>query len=97
MAFTNYEAFLEAKKRMETVELRKLDNSLTVDEAYDILVADQVRSKRDSLLSSVDFRVLPDVPWPVEPWVQYRAALRDISAQPGFPQDVTWPTPPSID
>ena len=45
MAFTNYEAFLEAKKRMETVELRKLDNSLTVDEAYDILVADQVRSK----------------------------------------------------
>ena len=95
MAFTDYDAFLEAKKRMETLELRKADNSLTVDAAYEILLSGQVRKKRDQLLSSSDFRVLPDVPWPLEPWYAYRAELRDISSQPGFPLNVEWPTAPA--
>jgi hypothetical protein len=27
-------------------------------------------------------------------WRAYRQALRDITEQPGFPHEVTWPTPP---
>ena len=27
-------------------------------------------------------------------WQVYRQALRDITAQPNFPTDVTWPSPP---
>ena len=53
MAFTDYDAFLEAKKRMETLELRKADNSLTVDAAYEILLSGQVRKKRDPILDKV--------------------------------------------
>ncbi|KVT46720.1 phage tail assembly chaperone [Burkholderia multivorans] len=27
-------------------------------------------------------------------WLEYRAALRDIPSQEGFPHDIVWPTPP---
>ncbi|MBR1584750.1 MAG: phage tail assembly chaperone [Clostridia bacterium] len=27
-------------------------------------------------------------------WAKYRQALRDLPKQPGFPHNVTWPTPP---
>lgn len=33
---------------------------------------------------------------PVPPaWLAYRQALRDITEQPGFPDSITWPTPPT--
>jgi hypothetical protein len=28
-------------------------------------------------------------------WTTYRAALRDVPAQSGFPNSITWPTKPS--
>tara|TARA_Y100000004_G_C8909504_1_gene410267 strand:+ start:786 stop:1079 length:294 start_codon:yes stop_codon:yes gene_type:complete len=95
MAFSDYDAFLEAKKRMDTLELRKADNSLTVDEAYRQLLAIKVREERNILIAATDFRVLPDAPWDVAPWITYRAALRDITEQSTFPESVNWPVPPS--
>lgn len=52
-----------------------------------------VRIKRNSLLSSTDWWVLPDRT-PTKEQLNYRQALRDIPQQPSFPHDVTWPTKP---
>ena len=54
-----------------------------------------VRNKRDSLLSETDWTALSDNTMSTE-MVAYRQALRDITAQEGFPYDVTWPTKPAF-
>lgn len=56
-----------------------------------------VRSKRTSLLAETDW-VVPyylerGLAVPQE-WQDYRQALRDITAQDGFPYSVDWPTKP---
>lgn len=52
--------------------------------------ATEVRSKRNSLLEETDFYGLSDVTMP-DNIRQYRQALRDITSQPGFPENVVWP------
>ena len=56
-----------------------------------------VRSERDSLLASTDWIVTKSleagVAVPTE-YSTYRQALRDITDQSGFPEDVVWPTHP---
>ena len=56
--------------------------------------AEEVRIKRDALLSETDWMANSDVTMSDE-WRTYRQALRDVPAQSGFPNDVTWPTKPS--
>lgn len=55
------------------------------------------RGQRNMLLQSCDLVVIRSyesgVPVPTE-WVAYRQALRDVPAQPGFPENITWPTKP---
>lgn len=53
-----------------------------------------VRSQRDNLLSKTDWRASSDLTMSDE-WRTYRQALRDITSQEGFPNDITWPTEPS--
>jgi len=55
--------------------------------------AKSVRALRDIKLSETDWRVLPDVS-NSDVWKTYRQALRDIPAQEGFPNNVTWPDAP---
>jgi hypothetical protein len=61
--------------------------------------AAKVRAQRDQLLIASDINVLPDR-WnsmtveQQQAWSTYRQALRDITAQAGFPWDVQWPTQP---
>jgi hypothetical protein len=50
-----------------------------------------VRNKRDRLLSDTDWMALSDNTMSTE-MATYRQALRDITAQEGFPYSVTWPT-----
>jgi hypothetical protein len=55
----------------------------------------QVRSQRDSLLASTDWTQLPDVPQSTKDiWAPYRQALRDVTAQSGFPETIEWPVAP---
>lgn len=55
-----------------------------------------VMAKRAALLAASDWTQLPDVPLNAKTaWAAYRQSLRDITAQPGYPLDVTWPEPPS--
>jgi hypothetical protein len=59
-------------------------------------LAATIREQRDYLLTQSDWTQLPDVPEATKTmWATYRQALRDITAQPGFPQDVTWPEKPT--
>lgn len=58
----------------------------------------RVRSQRDSLLQNCDWVATTDTALTAEqqqPWIEYRQALRDVPSQPGFPDDVVWPTKPS--
>lgn len=54
-----------------------------------------VRADRDRFLSRSDWTQLSDAPGDTAAWATYRQALRDITAQEGFPFTVTWPTEPS--
>jgi hypothetical protein len=54
------------------------------------------RGRRNALLRASDWRVLPDVlqTTPADGVLrimQYRKALRDVPAQPGFPDNIAWP------
>jgi hypothetical protein len=54
----------------------------------------EVRQQRNELLSACDWTQLPDSPADHEAWAAYRQELRDVTAQAGFPWDVTWPEAP---
>ena len=60
----------------------------------DILQSKQVREERDRLLAETDYLALSDVT-KSDAWKTYRQNLRDIPAQSGFPNSVTYPTKPS--
>lgn len=54
-----------------------------------------MREKRFMLLKTSDWTQLPDVPLATkEAWATYRQALRDITAQPGYPFNIIWPQAP---
>jgi hypothetical protein len=55
---------------------------------------EQARAERNRLLAASDWTQLPDAPVDQASWATYRQALRDITAQQGFPENVIWPTPP---
>ena len=60
--------------------------------------ANDIRLMRDIELKKCDWRVMPDSPLTDSKkaeWQTFRQALRDITAQSGFPTNVTWPTKPS--
>ena len=54
----------------------------------------EARALRDSLLAATDWTANSDVTMSDE-MRTYRQALRDVPAQAGFPDDVTWPVKPS--
>ena len=61
----------------------------------DAILAANARSDRNQLLASSDWTQLPDVPQTLkDAWATYRQALRDITAQSGFPRDIVWPVAP---
>ena len=55
--------------------------------------ATAIRTERDNLLASCDWRAVSDLIMTDE-WKVYRQALRDITAQATFPTEVTWPDKP---
>ncbi len=60
----------------------------------DNIAAKHVRQERDRLLAETDYLALSDVTMS-DAWKTYRQNLRDIPAQSGFPNSVTYPTKPS--
>lgn len=62
--------------------------------AKDAEQAKRVRDDRTKRLAETDWTQLPDAPVDTQAWAAYRQALRDITAQAGFPWDVLWPISP---
>lgn len=59
------------------------------------ITAEQVRAERDALLAACDWTQVADAPVDQAAWAVYRQALRDVTAQAGFPLDVAWPIKPA--
>jgi hypothetical protein len=56
--------------------------------------AAQVRAERNTKLAASDWTQLADSTADKAAWATYRQALRDITAQAGFPWTVDWPAQP---
>jgi hypothetical protein len=56
--------------------------------------AQAVRSERNAKLAETDWTQLVDSPVDHAAWFAYRQALRDITAQAGFPWTIDWPERP---
>ena len=56
--------------------------------------AKSVRTTRGEKLKDTDWTQVADAPVDKAVWATYRQALRDVTAQAGFPWTVTWPEQP---
>lgn len=57
-------------------------------------LASEARAQRNALLSASDWTQVADAPVDQAVWAAYRQALRDITAQAGFPATIDWPVAP---
>jgi len=62
--------------------------------AKDAEQAKSVRVTRDAKLAECDWTQVADAPVDKAVWATYRQALRDVTAQTGFPWTITWPVEP---
>jgi hypothetical protein len=62
--------------------------------AKDTEQAKAIRSQRADKLKGSDWTQVADAPVDKAAWATYRQALRDITAQSGFPWDTQWPDAP---
>ena len=62
--------------------------------AKDATQAASVRQQRSDKLADCDWTQVADSPVDKAVWATYRQALRDITAQAGFPWTITWPDAP---
>ena len=73
-------------KTPEQIEVERLERA-----------SESVRNQRDRLLTETDWVAVKHnelgTPIPQE-WLDYRQALRDITEQTGFPDNVEWPQEP---
>jgi len=56
--------------------------------------AKSVRTQRGEKLKECDWTQVADAPVDQAAWATYRQALRDVTAQAGFPWTIDWPTMP---
>ena len=56
--------------------------------------AKAIRTQRGEKLKDSDWTQVADAPVGQAAWATYRQALRDVTAQAGFPWTVTWPEQP---
>tara|TARA_R110002072_G_scaffold24912_2_gene84030 strand:+ start:319 stop:771 length:453 start_codon:yes stop_codon:yes gene_type:complete len=57
-------------------------------------VTASARATRNDLLSSSDWTQVSDAPANKSAWASYRVLLRNVPAQSGFPDEITWPDAP---
>ena len=69
------------------------DERAAVVTAANEATAKRNRAERDRRLAETDFHALSDVTMSSD-MSAYRQALRDLPAQDGFPNTITWPTKP---
>ena len=75
------------------VTTTKAEQEAAYQANLDSKAASSIRATRDALLKETDWMALSDVTLSAE-MSAYRQALRDVTAQEGFPNEVTWPVKP---
>ena len=78
---------------MSADEIYALSQAFTPAHA-EVLLATNARAERNALLAASDWTQVPDAPVDQAAWATYRQALRDITAQAGFPEQINWPEAP---
>ena len=89
--FTKYEV---GPTFSDTEEATAAEQEAAYRQRIDDDAAKRVRDERNKRLGNSDWTQLVDAPLDAAPWATYRQALRDITTQPGFPHNVTWPEQP---
>ena len=74
----------------EDISQRELDIA-----AWEAQADDRIRKERNTLIASTDWWATSDRTMSAEQ-TAYRQALRDITSQAGFPNEVVWPTKPEV-
>lgn len=64
-------------------------------DALDTQQAASVRTTRNTKLNESDWTQVLDAAVDQAAWATYRQALRDITAQEGFPWEIVWPEQPA--
>jgi hypothetical protein len=88
----------------DTEDATAAEQEAAYKQRIDDEAAKRVRDDRNKRLADTDWRVTYEVEkaaidglgiqYP-QVWGDYRQALRDITSQPGFPHNVTWPEEPT--
>lgn len=88
-----------SKYGLDSVESINLYKSILAEQRTDGLeYLAVVQKNRDTLLDASDWIVVKSLEAGVavpSNWVTYRQALRDVPAQEGYPDSITWPTKPT--
>jgi len=82
---------------VEGVTTTALEHETAYKAVKDAEQAKSVRTTRDTKLAECDWRVIKAAETATTldaAWATYRQALRDVTAQPGFPWTITWPDAP---
>ena len=77
----------------EVIEMQAVTNKANSNLVISAELEFDIRDQRERLLSDTDWMALSDNTMTPE-WASYRQALRDITAQEGYPYSVIWPTKP---
>jgi len=81
----------------EGVTVTKTEQEQAYTARKDAEAATAARAERDKLIASCDWMAIKAFEGGTTvstEWATYRQALRDVSAQAGFPNDITWPEKP---
>ena len=81
----------------EGVTVTKAEQEQAYTARKDAEAATAARAERDKLIASCDWMAIKAFEGGTTvstEWATYRQALRDVSAQAGFPNDITWPEKP---
>jgi len=82
---------------VEGVTTTALEHETAYKATKDAEQAKSVRTTRDTKLAECDWRVIKAAETATTldaAWATYRQALRDVTAQSGFPWTITWPDAP---
>ena len=77
----------------EIIEMQAVANKANSESVISAELEFDIRDQRNNLLASTDWTALSDNTMSPA-MAAYRQALRDVPAQEGFPQTVTWPSKP---
>ena len=96
----NASAYVESDENLDIEHLKLIDGQMTIVETVNLeKLTAEATGKRNILLVESDWtdtfssktRLGDDL---YNAWQAYRQALRDLTKQEGFPQNVVWPTKP---